>query len=174
MSFLYVKAAHIIFIVTWFSGMFYLARLFVYNREANDKTLQEKEILQSQFNIMIYRLLYYITFPSAIITALLGLHLFMQYPTMPNWLGVKLIFVLFLYLYHISLHRIANKQKEGIFDYSSKQLRLWNEVPTIILVCVVFLVVGKNVQGAFFAVFVLFVIMALIMMTIRLVKKLKS
>ncbi|MEI2749636.1 MAG: CopD family protein [Ferruginibacter sp.] len=68
----YIKAIHIIFIVTWFSGMFYLPRLFIYNREAFDKTEPEKSILQKQFSTMIRRLWLGITWPSAILTLIFG------------------------------------------------------------------------------------------------------
>ena len=69
----YIKALHIIFIVTWFSGMFYIVRLFIYNTEANEKPEPEKSILQKQFSIMIRRLWFGITWPSAVLTLFLAL-----------------------------------------------------------------------------------------------------
>ena len=66
--FLYIKALHIIFIVTWFSGLFYIVRLFIYNTEAGQKAEPEKSILQRQFSIMIKRLWLGITWPSAVLT----------------------------------------------------------------------------------------------------------
>ena len=95
MWFLYAKALHIIFVVTWFSGMFYLVRLFVYNREAQDKSKMEKEILTLQFNIMIKRLLFGITWPSAVLTLIFGCSLLISYTNFPIWLMTKLVFVFF-------------------------------------------------------------------------------
>src|SRR5271166_5991283 len=142
----YIKALHIIFIVTWFSGLFYIVRLFIYNAEANEKPEPEKSILQKQFTIMIRRLWFGITWPSAILTLAFG-------PTMwylwshwhlDNWLAIKLCFVICLYAYHFTLHAIYKQQAAGIFKYSSGQLRIWNEVATIFLISIVMLAVVKQ------------------------------
>src|SRR6266568_1916872 len=93
----YVKALHIIFIVTWFSGLFYIVRLFIYNAEAELKPEPEKTILHQQFNLMIKRLWLGITFPSAILTLVFGMWLLYLYGSLPNWLLVKLVFVMGLY-----------------------------------------------------------------------------
>lgn len=144
MDFLYLKALHIIFVVTWFSGMFYLCRLFIYNREALDKSEVERTILQNQFSIMIKRLLFGITWPSAILTLILGIWMLFVYPSFPVWLHIKLGLVLILFVYHYTLHIIYKQQLQGIFKYTSNQLRIWNEVPTIFLVAIVMLVVVKQ------------------------------
>ncbi len=141
---LYIKACHIIFVVTWFSGMFYLVRLFIYHREAQDKNPTERTILSNQYNIMIPRLLYGITLPSAIITFIMGCLLLSYYRSIPSWLWVKFVLLFPLYLYHISLHHIWKKQKSGIFNYSSNKLRIWNEVATLFLFAIVFTAVTKN------------------------------
>ncbi|MBW7915044.1 MAG: CopD family protein, partial [Taibaiella sp.] len=137
--YLYIKALHIIFIVTWFSGLFYIVRLFVYNREAMDKPEPEKSILSKQYAIMIKRLWYGITWPSAILTLVFGLWMWYLYGTLPMWLAIKLLFVAGLFLYHLSLHVIFSQQQKGIYKYSSQQLRIWNEVATIFLVAIVML-----------------------------------
>lgn len=144
MDFLYSKAVHIIFVITWFSGMFYLVRLFVYCREANDMPEPDRSILQKQLGIMSRRLLFGITWPSAILTLFLGLWLLYLYPSVPVWLQIKLVLVCLLFFYHYSLHVIYKQQKAGIFRYNSRQLRLWNEVPTVLLVAIVMLVVVKQ------------------------------
>tara|TARA_B110000908_G_scaffold163948_1_gene211206 strand:- start:136 stop:663 length:528 start_codon:yes stop_codon:yes gene_type:complete len=141
---LYIKALHIIFIVTWFSAIFYLVRLFVYNREAQDKQVLEKQILSKQFNIMIQRLLFGIAWPSAILTLILGITLLYLYNSFPVWLFIKMGFVFILFMYQLSLHKIYTNQKKSLFKYSSTQLRLWNEVPTILLFAIIFLVVVKQ------------------------------
>ncbi|MCR9203766.1 MAG: CopD family protein [Halobacteriovoraceae bacterium] len=147
MAYDYLKALHIIFVVTWFAGLFYLPRLFIYFTEAAERPENEKKILQDQFLIMQKRLWYGITWPSCILTLIFGFSLLHHwFPLKDNpWLIVKLTFVGFLFLYHLSLGYIYKKHAEGLTPYSSFQLRIWNEVSTIFLVAVVFLVVLKNV-----------------------------
>ena len=147
----YLKALHIIFIVTWFAGMFYIVRLFIYNREAQDKTEPERAILQRQFAIMIRRLWLGITWPSAILTLILGpTVLFMGNwqatfgDAAGRWLEVKLVFVVLLYVYFFSLHRIYKQQLAGSFTWSSQKLRVWNEVATIFLIPIVMLATVKT------------------------------
>src|SRR5688500_16023419 len=103
--YLYIKAVHIIFIVTWFSGLFYITRLFIYNTEASEKDEPEISILDKQFSVMIRRLWLGITWPSAIITLVLGVWIASLYGSMPPWLWTKLGFVAGLYIYHHILHK---------------------------------------------------------------------
>ena len=142
--FLYVKALHIIFIVTWFSGLFYMVRLLIYNTEAGEKEEMERNILRRQFAIMIKRLWIGITWPSAILTLIFGAWLWHLYGMLPAWLEIKLGFVLGLYIYHFSIHVIYRQQMSGLFKFTSPQLRIWNEVATIFLVAIVMLVVVKQ------------------------------
>lgn len=142
--YLYLKALHIIFVVTWFAGMFYIVRLFIYNTEANEKHEPERSILQNQFSIMIKRLWLGITWPSAILTLVFGPWLWFMLDSLPQWLLVKLAFVIGLYAYHFSLHFIYKQQLKGIFKYSSQKLRIWNEVATIFLVAIVMLASVKQ------------------------------
>lgn len=170
MEFFYLKALHIIFVVTWFSGMFYLCRLFIYNCEANDKPVQEKIILQNQFSIMIRRLLFGITWPSAILTLVFGLWLLFYYSTIPGWLYIKLSLVLFLFVYHFTLHRIYLQQKRGLFTLNSTQLRLWNEVPTVFLVAIVMLAVVKQNISVVYGVVGLLALILLLFSGIKIYK----
>ena len=140
----YIKALHIIFIVTWFSGMFYIVRLFIYNTEANEKEGIEKSILQKQFTIMIKRLWLGITWPSAILTLIFGTWMGILYGSIPSWLWVKLGFVAGLYAYHFTLQKIYSDEMKGIFKYTSNQLRIWNEVATIFLIAIVMIVSVKD------------------------------
>ena len=142
--YLYIKALHVNFVVTWFAGLFYMVRLFIYNREAFDKPDAERRILQQQFTIMIRRLWFGITWPSCILTLVFGTWLIILYNAFPMWLLIKLGFVVGLLIYHASLHFIYRKQGNGNFDFSSTQLRIWNEVATLFLVAIVMLVVVKN------------------------------
>lgn len=174
MTFLYLKTLHIIFVVTWFSGLFYLVRLFIYNTEANDKTESEKVLLQQQFSIMMKRLLYGITWPSAILTLIFGLSLLMNYPVIPIWLWIKLGFVIFLFLYHFTLQSIYTQQIKGVFKYSSIQLRIWNEVATIFLVSIVTLVVVRKEISFVYALIGLACFVIVLMSAIRIYKSLRE
>ncbi len=140
----YVLALHIIFIVTWFSGIFYIVRLYIYNTEANDKAEPEKSILQKQFNIMIRRLWFGITWPSAVLTLIFGPWMWYLWGHLDNWLAIKLCFVVGLYAYFFTLHAIYKQQSKGVFKYTSGQLRIWNEVATIFLIAIVMLAVVKQ------------------------------
>jgi putative membrane protein len=149
--YVYLKALHIIFVITWFAGMFYMPRLFIYSTEAGEKNELECRILREQFKIMMKRLWFGITWPSAIFTLIFGLLIMFNggwnktiLEPEGRWLLIKLIFVVLLYLYFFSLHRIYKQQTNGIFKYTSQQLRIWNEVATIFLVAIVMLAVVKQ------------------------------
>jgi len=172
----YIKALHIIFIVTWFAGLFYIPRLFIYNTEAAEKPSAEKEILHRQFEIMIRRLWLGITWPSAIITLILGtwigyLHVYGQ---IPQWLWIKLGFVAGLYGYHLALHKIFREQLKGIYKYSSQALRIWNEIATIFLVAIVMLVSVKQSISIVWGIAGLILFIILLMSAIRIYKLLRK
>jgi len=179
--YLYLKALHIIFIVTWFAGLFYIVRLFIYNTEAAEKPVAEKQVLQQQFTIMIRRLWLGITWPSAIITAILGPWLLFAggwhralFGEGGRWLLVKLIFVVGLYLYHFSLHAIYKEEMRGVFKYTSQKLRIWNEVATLFLVSIVVLATVKQSISFVWALIGLIAFIAVLMSAIRLYKALRA
>ncbi|MGN6402681.1 MAG: CopD family protein [Flavisolibacter sp.] len=177
----YIKALHIIFIVTWFAGMFYIVRLFIYNTEANNKKEPEKSILQKQFSVMIKRLWFGITWPSAILTLILGPLVMMKgywYKTLFNdtgrWLLVKLCFVILLYAYHFSLHAIYKQQMNGIFKYASQKLRVWNEVATIFLVAIVMLATVKQAVSFVWGLIGLIALVIVLMSAIKIYKTVRG
>lgn len=179
--YLYLKALHIIFIVTWFAGMFYMPRLFIYNIEAGEKPEVAKQALREQFTIMMKRLWYGITWPSAILTLILGpAILFMGhwqnslFDEGGRWLLLKLIFVVFLYLYFYTLHVLFKQQVKGIFKYSSQQMRVWNEVATIFLIVIVMLVVVKQAISLVWGLVGLACFIAVLMSAIKIYKNLRS
>jgi protoporphyrinogen IX oxidase len=176
MTFLYLKAVHIIFIVTWFAGLFYMPRLFIYMTEAHEKPEPEKSILVKQFKIMSSRLWFGITWPSAVITLLLGTSLIVNQPEwlQQGFMHVKLTLVFFLYVYHFSLHYIFKLLKNDIVRYSSQQLRLWNEVATLFLISIVFIIVLKNALSMVWGLAGLIAVMILIFAGIRIYKKLRK
>jgi protoporphyrinogen IX oxidase len=177
----YLKALHIIFIVTWFAGMFYIVRLFIYNEEANHKAEPEKSILQKQFGIMIRRLWFGITWPSAVLTLIFGSWVMLNgnwHKTLGDlvgrWLLIKLIFVLLLYVYHFSLHSIYKQQARGLFRYSSQQLRIWNEVATIFLVPIVMLATVKSSISWVWGLAGLIGFIIILMSAIRIYKRIRK
>lgn len=169
----YIKAIHIIFIVTWFSGMFYIPRLFIYATEANEKTEPAKSILQNQFAIMSRRLWYGITWPSAILTIIFGGWMAWLYGFMAEWLWIKLAFVCLLYAYHFTLHYIFKQQQQNIFTYSSQQLRLWNEVATLFLVCIVMLASVKQSISLLWGSIGMISLIIILLLSIRIYKKIR-
>ncbi|HEX9650208.1 MAG TPA: CopD family protein [Cyclobacteriaceae bacterium] len=171
---LYIKALHIIFIVTWFSGLFYVVRLFIYNQEAQEKPEEEKNVLQKQFGIMIKRLWIGITWPSCILSLIFGIWLLFFYDTIPIWLWIKLGFVTGLLLYHISLHFLYMQQSKKIFRYSSLQLRVWNELATIFLVAIIMLAVVRTGLGIILGISGLLALSVLLLSGIKIYKYYRS
>lgn len=172
----YLLALHIIFIVTWFSGLFYIVRLFIYTAEAHEKNQPE---MVAQFNIMAKRLWLGITWPSAILTIIFGPLVMWQGGWLANfgqqgWLHVKLGFVVLLYFYFYSLHRIYKQQQKGVFKISPQKLRIWNEVATVFLIAIVMLAVVKNALSWLWGLLGLVALMVLLMTAIKIYKKVRK
>ena len=171
---LYVLALHIIFVVTWFAGLFYIVRLFIYHTEAEKKPLVEKDILQRQYKLMEKRLWYGITWPSMI-----GVYVFGGWMAYDNythylsapWFILKLAFVFGLTLYHLQCQVMFGKFQKDIMKYSSFKLRMWNEVATVFLVSIVFIVVMKDMLSYVWALLGLILFSATIYLAIRIYKK---
>ncbi|MFZ9131288.1 MAG: CopD family protein [Methylophilaceae bacterium] len=134
---LWMKSLHIIFMVTWFAGLFYLPRLYVYHAEAKDK------ISNDRFKIMERKLFYGIMTPGGILTIFFGLLLIYNYPYQGQWLTYKLILVFFLIIYHLYCWKFLNLFKYDKNYHSHVFYRIFNEVPVIILIAAVFLVIYK-------------------------------
>jgi putative membrane protein len=172
----YIKSLHLIFVITWFAGLFYIVRLFVYQIEANDKPSPEREILTKQYKIMTYRLWYIITWPSAILALLFAVWLLIIMPAwlqMP-WMHIKLGFVVLLIAYHIKCQFIYKDLQNDVFKYSSNFMRLWNEGATLILFAVVFLVVLKNAFNWIYGVVGIFLFSIVIMLGFKFYKKIRE
>lgn len=171
----YIKALHIVFIVTWFAGLFYIVRLFVYNTEAGEKDEVEKNILRKNFQVWIKRLWFGITWPSAVLTLIFGpTVMLLNWIPVPDWLWIKLCFVIGLYAYHFSLHAIYKQQMKGIFKYTSQQLRIWNEVATIFLIAIVMLAVVKQGLSVVWGLVGLFLFVIILMSAIKIYKNLRT
>ena len=167
---------HIIFVVTWFAGLFYIPRLFIYQTEADDKLEPAKSILQTQFKLMSKRLWYIITWPSAILASIFGIWLIYLNPVWLEqpWMLVKLAFVLALYFYHGFCQNIYNKLQKDIIKYSTFKLRIFNEISTIILFAVVFLVTVKSAISWVWGVVGILLFGVLIMLGIKLYKRIRE
>ena len=172
----YLKSLHLIFVITWFAGLFYIVRLFVYQIESNEMPSPEKEILQKQYKIMTYRLWYIITWPSAVLATIFALsllHLNPAFLEMP-WMQVKLGFVVLLFLYHFKCHRIYIDLQNDKVNYTSNFMRLWNEGATIILFAVVFLVILKNAINWIYGVVGIILFSVLIMLGFKFYKRIRT
>lgn len=123
--------------VTWFAGLFYLPRLYVYHAEAKDK------ISNDRFKVMERKLFYGIMTPGGILTIFFGLLLIYNYPYQGQWLTYKLILVFFLIIYHLYCWKFLNLFKYDKNYHSHVFYRFFNEVPVIILIAAVFLVIYK-------------------------------
>jgi len=176
MGYLYIKSLHIIFITTWFAGLFYSIRLFIYYKEAEEKPELEKNILLKQYKLMIKRLWYIITWPSAVLATLFAIWLLILQPSwlQQNWMLIKLGFVAALFAYHWSCQLMYNQIEKGYLKYSSFALRIWNEVATIILFACVFLVILKTSFGWIFGVLGIVGVSIILMLGIKLYKKIRT
>ena len=133
---LWIKAFHVISMVTWFAGLFYLPRLFVYHSAAEDKISIER------FLIMERKLYFYIMTPGAVLTLVFGFWL-LGSTASGLWLSVKLGLVILLILFHIYCGKLLIDIKNDPKSHSQKFYRWLNEIPTVILIAVVILVVVK-------------------------------
>lgn len=172
----YIKALHLIFVITWFAGLFYIVRLFIYQIEASQKPSPDKEILGEQLKIMANRLWYIITWPSAILTLIFAGTLLYLNSGLLNipWMQVKLGFVILLYLYHFKCHQIYKQLQNGIIKYSSNYMRLFNEGATIILFSVVFLVIVRHEVNWIFGVVGIISLSVILMLLVKIYKRFRE
>jgi putative membrane protein len=172
MAYLYLKSIHIIFVVSWMAGLFYIVRLFIYHVEAKESPESERLILQAQFELMQHKLWYIITTPAMALSVLAGIGMIWLNPGLLNmcWMLVKLAFVLGLLLYHFMCQNIMNKLKSGVFTWTSTQLRLWNELATIFLVAIVFTVILKSAVDWIYGLTGLILFSAVIMSAVKIYK----
>lgn len=167
----YILAIHIIFVVCWMAGLFYIVRLFIYHTEAQDKPEPDRKILSDQFVIMEKKLWYIIATPSMILTVAAGVTM----ATMDglwgeSWLNIKLLFVLGLLVYHFVCQHKMKQMAKGIYTWSSTHLRIWNELATIFLFAIVFLAVLKDSISWIFGVVGIILFSLIIMSAVKIYK----
>jgi putative membrane protein len=178
MTILILKSLHIIFVVTWFAALFYMVRLLIYHREAQDFEEPKKNILSEQFSLMERRLWLGISWPSAILTIALGLSLLPDFFPLKEhpWLHFKLTLIILLFGYHQYIGKIYKQFKQGKFSKTPHFLRILNELATVFLVAIVFLVELKNSLNFFYFALglSLLVILLVVMIKFYQCKKCKS
>lgn len=172
----YIKALHLIFVVTWFAGLFYIPRLFVYQIEAFHKPSPDKEILGEQLKLMAKRLWFIITWPSAILATIFAIWLLVLQPfwLKQPWMHVKLTFVVLLYVYHYMTHIYYKQLQNDEVKKTSNFMRLWNEGATFILFAVVFLVILKSAINWVFGVVGIIVLGILLMLGFKMYKRIRE
>jgi putative membrane protein len=171
-----IKALHIIFMVSWFAGLFYIVRLFIYHMEAQQRPEPERTILTDQFVIMEKKLWWIITTPAMILTIFFGTWMLVANPAflkMP-WMHIKLSFVVLLLVYHFVCQKILSDMKTGRFKWSSNGLRIWNEVATLALVAIVFLVEMQGTMNWINGTVGFFLVAIALMIAIKLYKRARS
>ena len=153
MTYVVVKSLHVVGLVCWFAGLFYIVRLFIYHTEAQDELLPKREILTAQFILMARRLWFGITVPSMVVTTATGGWL-LTYQSIAQspWLHLKFALLALLFAYHFHCGWIRKKLAAGARPFTSPQLRAYNEVATFLLVGIVFAAVGKSVATALWAI----------------------
>ncbi|TXG37075.1 CopD family protein [Seonamhaeicola maritimus] len=172
----YLKAFHLIFVITWFAGLFYIPRLFVYQIEAFHKPSPEKDILGKQLKIMSKRLWFIITWPSAILCTLFAIVLLILNPSLlyQSWMQVKLGFILLLFIYHFLTHKYYIQLQNDTCKKTSSFMRIWNEGATFILFAVIFLVVLKSGINWIWGIIGMVVLVILIMLGFKAYKNFRE
>jgi len=155
------------------AGLFYMVRLFIYHTEAQEKPMPDRQILSEQFEVMERKLWNIITVPSMILVIAAGITMLVMVPgwLKQPWLHVKLGFVIGLIVYHYICQHKMKQMRQGIFKWTSTQLRIWNEVATIFLFAIVFLAVLKSALNWIFGVLGLITFSIIIMMAIKIYKR---
>jgi putative membrane protein len=168
----YILAIHIIFVVCWMAGLFYIVRLFIYHTEAQGKPEPDRKILSDQFEIMERKLWYIISVPSMVLVLAAGITMlilvtgWLQQP----WMQIKLCFVAGLLVYHFICQNKMKQMAKGIYKWTSTQLRIWNEVATIFLFAIVFLAVLKDGISWIFGVVGIIVLSMILMSAVKIYK----
>jgi putative membrane protein len=178
MDYSILKSLHIIFVVSWFAGLFYLPRLLVYHAEAQSKESNEKAILSAQFSKMEKLLFNAIMIPAMFLTWITGLSLiyisWWDSFASHTWLHLKLAFVVCITIYHFVCRHFIRQFQQNNFIISGPQLRLFNEIATILLVAIVFLVVAKNTLDMVYGLVGFIVFAIVIMAAVKVVKKYRT
>ncbi len=179
MHYLIIKSLHVVSVISWFAGLLYIVRLFIYHQEANLSQIEgDQKTLQKQFSLMERRLWAGITTPAMIASLVFG---FWMLSIMPGkiywaapWMHLKLAFVLFLLVYHYLCGSIRKKLIHENLQWSSKKLRVFNEIGTLLLFGIVFSVITRDIGTVFKSIIIATVIGAIIFKVYSAVRRKKS
>ncbi len=176
MLYLYAKAIHIIFVICWMAGLFYMVRLFIYHVEARQRPEAEYQVLHRQFVVMEHKLWWIITTPAMYLTVTAGLVMLYVNPALlqVGWMHVKLAFVLGLVAYHFVCQRVMFNLRAEVNTWTSMRLRLWNELATVLLFAIVFTVVLKSAINWIYGVVGLVLLGVMLMVAVKLYKKIRG
>ena len=145
-AYLWFKTLHIVGVVVWFAGLFYLVRLFIYHVEAQELEPPLRQAFESQYGVMERRLANIITTPGMVVAVTMAIGLLLVQPLWlkQGWMHAKLAVVAVLLAYHWFCLRLMGQLERGTCRWNGRQLRALNELPTLLLVLVVMLVVFKG------------------------------
>ena len=145
-AYLWFKTLHVVGVVVWFAGLFYLVRLFIYHREAETLEAPLREAFETQYGLMERRLANIITTPGMVVAVTMAIGLLSVQPAWlhQGWMHAKLAVVALLLAYHVFCYRIMGQLQRGTCLWGARQLRALNELPTLLLVIAVMLVVFKQ------------------------------
>jgi putative membrane protein len=174
--YLYIKSVHLIFVVSWFVGLFYIVRLFIYQVDSYEKPEPDRTILTTEYKriqVLLYKI---IMMPAMVLTVLSALVMIYlnQNLLLQGWFHLKLGFVVGLIAYHFYCGKMMNELQKDVVKWTSGQLRMWNEVATLFLVSIVFLALLKNSLNWIFGVLGLVTFAVLLMLAVRLAKRLRN
>jgi putative membrane protein len=172
----YILAIHIIFVVCWMAGLFYMVRLFIYHTEAQAKPEPDRTILSKQFEVMESKLWWIIATPSMYLVLAAGITMLCIAPAwlQQGWMHIKLTFVAGLIVYHFICQNKMKQMRNGIYKWTSTQLRLWNELATLILFAIVFLVVLKSALNWIFGVVGIIAFSLVLMSAVKIYKRFRE
>ena len=155
MLLLLFKTIHFVGFTAWLAGIFYLVRMFVYHTEAYDEAEPAGSILQERYALMEHRVYHIICNPAMIITWLAGIGIIATYGWewfgFNTWLHIKIVLLMLLTIYQLYCKKLMNDLLKGKTGYSSFQFRLFNEVPTLLLIAIIIFAVYKNIANGFYA-----------------------
>ena len=172
--YLLAKALHIVGFISWFAGLFYIVRLFVYHAEAGERPEAERQVLQPQLELMASRLWKIITVPAAVLTFIGGIGMVVQLQSLPGWLHLKFALLAGLLAYHLWCGKIRRDQAAGESKWTGRKLRVFNEGGTMFMVAIVFLAVFKSALSIAWGVGGLLGLGLSLMLGIRLYRRIRS
>jgi len=178
MTLLIFKIIHFVFLISWFAGLFYLGRMFVYHAETREMEEPQGTIIREQIMIMENRVYTIIMNPAMILTWVSGIGMIVLYGwewfSLNSWLHYKLIFLIILTIYHLYCKRLIADLEIGEMKMNPMQFRLFNEVPTVLLVLICSLAVLKNNTNPVILLVSIIVIIGLLIFFTKLYKKIRD